>query len=50
MRGADAVSVLRDLYGGPLALGRGGDQPGYHAGFPDIARMSADNYEGHSVI
>src|SRR5262249_50970201 len=44
---ADAVSILRDLGGGPMKLGQGRNDAGDNAGFANTARMSANNNQGH---
>src|SRR3954463_3106899 len=48
--GAEAVSVWRDLEGGPVHLGQGGDEAGDDAGFADAARVSADDEDGHAYF
>ena len=48
VRGADAVSVLRDFERGPVEGGQSGDETGDDAGFADAASVSADDDNGHS--
>jgi hypothetical protein len=40
---ANAVTVLRDLHGGPMEITESGDQSGNDAGFADVASVSADD-------
>ena len=46
--GADAVSVLSDLEGGPVEARQRGDKTGDDAGLADAAGVSADDENGHS--
>src|SRR5579864_7028415 len=48
VHGAHAVAVLADFDGGPVALAKGGNQAGHEAGLADVARVPADDDEGHS--
>ena len=46
---ADAVTILRDLDGGPVHFGQRGDDAGDDAGFAYAARVSADHDDCHDA-
>src|SRR5690348_12582854 len=50
VHGAHAVAVLANFDGGPVALAKGGNQAGHEAGLADVARVPADDDEGHGPV